>query len=167
MSVLALGIDHDTPGRAIVEVTVATTVTYAVIAAGDAAGIVGFEAAATVAALALFAFSMIVWVLAFARALARSTAGDDLAVASMFFLQGSAPRALRVRFLGVVASLLVLTIATLASNPIGFLVNMLPIGLAGLWGARHGTYPERTDPRYTGRTDGRYRQRTHQGRGGR
>jgi hypothetical protein len=66
-----------------------------------------------------------------------------------------------------VVVVLVLTVATLASNPIGFLVNMLPIGLAGLWGARHGTYPERTDPRYTGRTDGRYRQRTHQGRGGR
>ena len=32
------------------------------------------------------------------------------------------------------------------ANPFGVLVPMLPMGLAGLWGARHGVYPPRPAP---------------------
>jgi hypothetical protein len=33
--------------------------------------------------------------------------------------------------------------ATAAPNPAAVLVPMLPMGLVGLWGARHGVYPPR------------------------
>jgi hypothetical protein len=165
LRVLTLGAGPDTAGASIIAASTVTTALYAVAVGWDAAGLAGGNALAIGTGLALFVLALVVWVVAFARALVRSTQGDDLAVASMFFLQDAAPRGVKVRLLGIAAVMLVLTIVTLATNPVGFLVNMLPIGFAGLWGARHGTYPERTDHRYTGRADGRYRQRTNQGRG--
>jgi fatty acid desaturase len=162
--VLALGLGDATPGVGIVRASVVTSLTYALAVGWDAAGLAGGNTAAVAVALALFVGAMVVWIMAFGRAVVRSTRGDEIQVASLFFLQTSAPRAVRARLLGIAAFVVVLTVVTLATNPVGFLVNMLPIGFAGLWGARHGTYPERTDPRYTGRTDGRYRQRAHQNR---
>ncbi len=161
---LALGLTEDTRGVGIVRWSAVTALLYAIAAGWDAAGVPGGDTASVGIALALFVVSLVVWVVAFGRAVARSTRGDEIQVASLFFLQTSAPRDVRVRLLGIAAVVVVLTMVTLATNPVGFLVNMLPIGFAGLWGARHGTYPERTDPRYTGRTDGRYRQRAHQDR---
>lgn len=165
MNVLALGLSRDTKGRAIVMASVSMHALFAAVVTADAAGAPGAEATAIAVSLAWFVASLGVWAAAFGQAVVRSTRGDDIAVASLFFLQGSAPRAVRVRLLAVAAIVAAITTATVASNPLGFLVNMLPIGFAGLWGARHGTFTERTDVRYTGRIDGRYRQRTHQGRG--
>lgn len=161
---LALGLGDDVAGLGIVRAAVVSTLVYAVAVGYDATGLTGGSATSITVALLWFVAALVVWVLAFARAVVRSTQGDEIQVASLFFLQTSAPRAVRVRLLGVAGVFLVLTIVTLPTNPVGFLANMLPIGLAGLWGARHGAYPERTDPRYTGRTDGRYRQRAHQDR---
>jgi hypothetical protein len=43
---------------------------------------------------------------------------------------------------------LAITVATASANPFGVLVPMYPLGLVGLWGARHGVYPPRkTMPR--------------------
>ena len=165
MNLLGLGLAPDAPGRGIVMISVAMHAAFFVIVAADAAGLSGAEPAAAVISLLWFAAALGVWTAAFARAVVRSTRGDEIAVASLFFLQGSAPRAIRTRLLGIAAVVLVVTSVTVVVNPLGFLVNMLPIGFAGLWGARYGVYSERTDPRYTGRTDGRYRQRTNQGRG--
>jgi hypothetical protein len=164
MTLVALGLPVDTPGRGIVAASSATSALFAVVCVWDAVGVVGGEVAAVVMSLLWFGIALVVWIMGFARAVVRSTRGDEIAVASLFFLQGSAPRAIRIRLLGIAGGVLLLSIVTLATNPLGFLVNMLPIGFAGFWGARHGTFPERTDPRYTGRTDGRYRQRTNQGR---
>ncbi len=161
---LALGLSDSSPGGGVVRASVVTSLAYTFAVGWDAAGLAGGNTAAVGTALVLFVVALIVWVMAFSRAVVRSTQGDEIQVASLFFLQTSAPRAIRVRLLGIAAFVVILTGATLATNPVGFLVNMLPIGFAGLWGARHGTYPERTDPRYTGRTDGRYRQRAHQNR---
>ena len=36
--------------------------------------------------------------------------------------------------------------ATAAAEPFGILVPMLPLGLLGLWGARHGVFPPRRTP---------------------
>ena len=37
----------------------------------------------------------------------------------------------------------IVALATAWANPSGTLVPMLPLGLAGLWGARHGVFPAR------------------------
>ncbi len=165
MRLLTLGLPRTAPGGRIVAAATATSLLYGCVILWDLGGLVGGHAAAIAVSVAWFALSLVVWVSAFAHAIVRSTRGDDIAVASLFLVQGSVPQPVRVRLLGIVGVVLVATFATLAVNPVGFLVNMLPIGFAGLWGARHGVYPERKDPRYTGRSDGRFRQRAHPGRG--
>ena len=118
-----------------------------VLTAGPAAlGVDAFDDVAVAVALALFAISIPVWLYAFARAVARTARGDDIVVASLFFLQGSAPRRIQVHLLAAVGVSIVIAAATGAANPFGVLVPMLPLGLVGLWGARHGTYPPRGEP---------------------
>ncbi|MCZ7536476.1 MAG: hypothetical protein M5T61_11590 [Acidimicrobiia bacterium] len=114
----------------------ATSIPYAL-------GIESLERASVAVDLTLFLVSLPVWVYAFLVAVGRTARGDDIAVASLFFLQRSAPRSVRVSLLGALAVCLGVTALTAKSNPFGVLVPMLPLGLAGLWGALHGTYPPR------------------------
>ena len=105
-----------------------------------------FDVPAIAAALGLFAISLGVWCWAFAVALARTTRGDDVVVASMFLVQGPAPKRVRVHLFGSLAVCIALTAATAVAEPFGVLVPMLPLGLLGLWGARHGVFPPRRMP---------------------
>jgi hypothetical protein len=137
--------------------------------------------------LGLFAVSLGVWVWAFAGAVRRSTEGDDIAVGSLFLMEGQHPdspsRPARRSLYWSFAVSLVITVAVAGSNPFAVLVPMLPLGFVGLWGARHGEYPRRRDAetearplrpvRSTGqrgtrqrRAGGRARQRAHQHRRG-
>ena len=99
--------------------------------------------------LGLFFVSLPIWIYAFGLALVRSTRGDDIVVSSWVFLTGSAPPEVRRHFFGATAASIVVGLATASANPFGVLVPMLPLGLAALWGARHGTFPPRA-PRATG-----------------
>ncbi|HEX6312203.1 MAG TPA: hypothetical protein VF152_11330 [Acidimicrobiia bacterium] len=119
---------------------------FVLTAVPAALGVDAFDDVAVGVALVLFAVSIPVWVYAFAKAVARTTRGDDIVVASLFFLQGSAPRRVQVHLLTAVGVSVLVAAATGAANPFGVLVPMLPLGLVGLWGARHGTYPPRKEP---------------------
>ena len=101
------------------------------------------DAVAIAVALVLFFFAIGVFVYAFAVGLARTTRGDDVAVANLFFLQGSAPRPVQRAFLWVFLACLAISAGTAAWEFFGVLVPMLPIGLAGVWAARYGTFPPR------------------------
>jgi hypothetical protein len=94
-------------------------------------------------ALFLFLVAMGTFVYAFVVGVARTTQGDNVAVANLFFLQGSAPRPVRRAFLVVFLVCLAITVGTVAWEPFGVLVPMLPIGLAGVWAARYGVFPPR------------------------
>lgn len=94
-------------------------------------------------ALLLFLVAIGAFVYAFTVGLARSTRGDNVAVSNLFFLQGSAPRPVRRRFLVMFLVCFAVTVATAAWEPFGVLVPMLPIGLAGMWAARYGVFPPR------------------------
>jgi hypothetical protein len=94
-------------------------------------------------ALLLFLVSVGLFVYAFAVALARSSRGDNVAVANLFFLQGSAPKPVRRRFLWMFLVCLAIAVGTAAWEPFGVLVPMLPVGLAGVWAARYGVFPPR------------------------
>lgn len=141
-------------GVRIIQASWASVVLFAAVAVPAAYGVDALDRLAATTSLTLFLVSLPIWVYAFLKAVARTARGDDVAVASLFFLQGSAPRDVRWHLMGALAACLVVTVATAAADPFGVLVPMMPLGLAGLWGARHGRYP----PRPTGsprRSNGR------------
>ena len=87
----------------------------------------------------------------FAIALGRSRT-EELSVAGLYFLTGSAPKDVQRRLLGALVVQSVIVVAAAAVRPFtavafGVLAPMLGLGLVGLWGARYGTFPERDDPR--------------------
>jgi hypothetical protein len=135
---------HREPGR-IAAWSWATTGVFAAVALAVTLGATSLEGVAIVISLTLFAASLGVWAYAFGLAVVRSSRGDDISVASLFFLSsGAAPAGVRRHLLGSLAVGIVVAIATVKANPFGALVPMLPLGLAGLWAARHGTFPPRS-----------------------
>jgi hypothetical protein len=132
------------PGRTIVRagwianVVFAATAIPAAISSDDTVVFVGVAVA-----LLLFFISIATFVYAFALAVSRSARGDNIAVANLFFLQGSAPRPVQREFLWMFLACVAVTAGTVAWEPFGVLVPMLPISLAGVWAARYGTFPPR------------------------
>jgi hypothetical protein len=130
-------------GKAIVVASWSTLGVFALVAIGDAVGLHALNTPATIVSVTLFFASLPIWIYAFGLALVRSARGDDIAVASWVFLTPSAPKELRRQLLGATGVCIVVAAATAWANPFSVLVPMLPLGLAALWGARHGVYPPR------------------------
>ena len=130
-------------GRAIIRWGWAANVVFAVSAIPVAVGVDDALGVAIGVALVLFLVATVAFVYAFAVGLARSGQGDNVAVANLFFLQGSAPKPVRRKFLVMFLVCLAITVGTVAWEPFGVLVPMLPIGLAGVWAARYGVFPPR------------------------
>jgi hypothetical protein len=116
---------------------------FLVTAVPAAAGIDAFDGVAVGVALALFFVSLVIWAWAFALAVGRSARGDDIVVANLFGTIGGAPKRVRVQLFGALGVCVLIAIGTAAANPFGVLVPMLPLGFAGLWAARYGTFPPR------------------------
>lgn len=117
----------------------------------------GGRGVATVVALALFAVGTGAFLVAYARAISRSR-DDLLGVGGIYFLAGCAPRPVQVRLLGALAVQTVVALVTASLEPFtslafGMLVPMYGLGIAGLWGAFHGEFPERTAPSASLRRD--------------
>lgn len=136
-------------GQRIVVASWVTLGVFALIGIPDALGLTALNTAIGVYSLALFFASLAIWVYAFGKVLVRNAHGDDIAVASWVFLQGSAPKDVRRHLLGATVVCCVLALAMGWANPLGVLVPMFQLGLAALWGARHGTYPPRRLPSAT------------------
>lgn len=149
------------PGRAIVRASWISDAVFAATALPAALGVHALDDPAIAVALGLFAVSLVVWVTAFALGIVRSARGDNVAVANLFFLQGSAPRPVQRHLLGSLFVSIAVAATTAMADPFGVLVPMLPLALAGLWAARHGTFPPRADP-----GDARVTERRHGGRAG-
>jgi hypothetical protein len=152
------------PGRRTITWSWATTVVFALVALPVAFGATALEDIAIAVSLTLFAVSLVVWAYAFGLAVVRTTRGDDITVPALFFLSsGAAPTVVRRHLLGSLAVSVVVAVVTVKANPFSALVPMLALGLAGLWAARHGTYPPRRTvrgnrnirPAVSRRTDGR------------
>lgn len=104
-----------------------------------------------VAGLVYFAAGFGAFTWSYVLAVGRSRT-DEMSVAGIYFLTGSAPRPVQRRLLGAVAAQSVVVVAAAAARPytavaFGVLAPLLALGLTGLWGARYGTFPERDDPR--------------------
>lgn len=130
-------------GRGIIWSGWIANVVFAVTAIPVAAGVDDLLGVAIGTALVLFLISVGVFVYAFLLALARSSRGDDVAVANLFFLQGSAPKPIKRQFLWMFVVSLAVAAGTAAWEPFGVLVPMLPLGLAGMWAGRYGVFPPR------------------------
>jgi hypothetical protein len=133
-------------GRAIVVSSWSSTVVFAATALPAAGGVDGLDRTAVVVSLALFAVSIPVWLTAIANGAVRTTRGELVDVPGLFFLAGSAPRRVVVHLIGSLVVALGIAVATVTREPFGFLEPMLPLGLIGLWGGRHGTFPPRPEP---------------------
>jgi hypothetical protein len=130
-------------GRGILATGWIANALFAITAIPVALGVDDLLGVAITVALLLFLVSVGVFVYAFAVGLARSTRGDNVAVANLFFLQGSAPKPVRRKFLWMFLVCLAIAVGTAAWDPFGVLVPMLPVGLAGMWAARYGVFPPR------------------------
>lgn len=102
---------------------------------------------AVAVAVVLFAAGTVAMVLALTRAAGRSRT-DDVTVPGVFFLQGSAPKDVRRHLLGATVVQTAVAFATAGARPFtslafGILVPVYGLGLAGLWGARHGEFAPR------------------------
>jgi hypothetical protein len=118
---------------------------FAATAIPTAAGVSALDVAGLATAVTLFLVGIAVWVWAFGVALARNANGADIVVGTLFLVQGSAPRSVRVQLFVALAASVAIAAGTGTSDAFGILVPMLPLGLVGLWGARHGVFPARRE----------------------
>jgi hypothetical protein len=106
-----------------------------------------FEIVALFVSLLLFTAGTATFLWALVVAAGRSRE-REMTVAGLFLLQGSAPRDVRRRLLGALAAEVVVGLSVAIARPFtslafGLLVPVYGLALAGLWGARHGTFPPR------------------------
>jgi len=134
------GVDQ---GRGIVVASWIGDGLFAVTAIPVALGVDALDDPAVGVALLLFFASLVVWCWALGLAAVRTTRGDDVQVWSLFLLEGRVPARVRWLLYGSLVVCLAITVGTASANPFGVLVPMFPLGLVGLWGARHGVYPPR------------------------
>jgi hypothetical protein len=141
--------DGTAPGSRIV---VASWVGTAVFVVAAAAATVAPDPLATpfavlsvlylVVGMALFLVTLLV-------AAARSRT-DAIGIGGLFFLQGSAPRRVQVQLMAsfaveVVVAFVAASIRIYTPLAFGLLVPMYALGLAGLWGARYGSFGPRVE----------------------
>jgi hypothetical protein len=131
------------PGRGLRALSWLATFVFAATAIPVALGVDAIDDAAVAVTLGLFLVSLGVWTWALVAAAVRTTRGDDVAVTTLFLVEGAVPGRVRWSLYGSLLVCLAIAAATAAANPFGVLVPMFPLGIVGLWGARHGTFPPR------------------------
>lgn len=145
-------------GSGLVKITVGGSAVFAVL--GLAASM--FDGALTgayvIVSLVEFFLGMVVFALAFLRAVDRSRT-EEIGIGGLFFASGSAPRRVQLVLVGslvlqIVVSIVVASLHLYTALAFGVLAPMWALGLTGLWVAVHGTFPERTpEPTRSGRRD--------------
>lgn len=142
-----------TRGRPVVVASLAGTALFAVTALPASAGVEPAGYAAVVVALALFVASIPLSLYALARGAVRTARrGERVTVTGLFFLRGSAPAPVRRALLGSLVASLAVVVVTASAEPFGILVPVFPLALAGVWAARHGTFPAIPEPATRGDT---------------
>ncbi len=152
-----VGTRADLPGRGIVRASWGGTAAFALTAVAATIAPGALTAVAVAVALALFAAGCVVFLWAYAIAVGRSRT-DAIGIGGLFFLAGSAPRAVQLHLMGSFAVEVVVALVTASVRPFtglafGTLVPVFGLGLAGLWAARYGTFGPRAAPGSTARTE--------------
>lgn len=113
-------------------------------------------------AVALAVVGFVAFAAAYVTAIGRSRT-EEIAVAGVYFLIDCAPKAVQRSLLASFAAQVAIAVLAASLRPytavaFAILAPLNGIGLAGLWGARHGTFPprrDRTAGRVPRRSDGR------------
>jgi hypothetical protein len=134
-------------GVALVRASTVATAVFTVTALAAAVAPGALAAPAAVVALALFAVGCVLMLAAFVIALGRSR-DQVIAVGGLYFLAGCAPAAVQWRLMGalvvqVTAAVTAASIRPFSPLAFGVLVPVFGLGTAGLWAARHGSFPSR------------------------
>jgi hypothetical protein len=137
-------------GQNLIALDAAGTAVFVVTALAATIHPRGFDVVALVVALVLFALGVVIFLMAYATAIGRSRE-HEIGIGGLYFLAGTAPRAIAVRLLGLLGLQVVLAIATAAARPytslaFGVLVPVFGLGCSGLWGARYGRFGPRLAP---------------------
>jgi hypothetical protein len=131
-------------GQGIVTLDLAVTAVFVVVSV-LATFVRGLRGVAVVVDLLLFLIGTVLMLVALVRAAGRSRT-HEIAVSTLFFLAGSAPRRPKLRLLGGTAVQVVVGAATAGARPytslaFGVLAPLWGLGMTGVWAARHGSFP--------------------------
>jgi hypothetical protein len=155
------------PGAGIVRWSWAGTGLYVLLAMAATVSPGAFQAALMVVCVVLFVAGFVTFAAAYVIAVGRSRT-EAIGMGGLYFLAGSAPRSIQRSLIGslaveilsavVSASIGLAVLPADADNLLAFgiLTPLYGLGLAGLWGARHGTFPPRpgSAPRPPGGVNG-------------
>lgn len=134
-------------GRGILRATVWGTVVFVVLGIAAAAAPDSMTTPFVVVSLLEFLLGMIVFGLAFLRAIERSRT-EAIGIGGLFFASGSAPKRVQVTLMmslavQVVVSIVIASIRLYTPLAFGVLAPMWSLGFAGLWVSAYGVFPER------------------------
>ncbi len=142
----------EVPGEALVNGTLMATAVFVVTSLLATLSPDGFGLVHKVVCSSLFVVGCAAFLWGYGLAVARSRT-ETLSIAGLYFLAGgSAPPLVRRRMMGALVAQVVVALVTAAIRPLtdvafGVLVPLFGLGMAGLWGGRHGLF----EPRDTNR----------------
>jgi hypothetical protein len=147
-------LDAAAEGGAIINASWAGTAIYVALAGVGTIAPDWFAVPTAVVSVALFFVGCVVFLWAYAKAVARSRT-DLIGIGGLYFLAGTAPNdvAFRLRLslaLEIVAAIVSASIRPFTPIAFGFLVPVYGLGLSGLWGALYGTFEPRAVPGESG-----------------
>jgi len=136
-------------GRVVVGANVVGTAAFVMVAAASEINADWFTMPLLVVSLVGFGGGTVAFLAAFAIAVSRSRT-EAIGMGGLFFLARSAPRRVQVVMMGcwalqIVVAFVVASLGVFTAAAFALLAPMWGIGLAGLWGARHGAFPPRVD----------------------
>jgi hypothetical protein len=136
-------------GSGLIAVDTWATAAWAVLCvlAAVLTGVLNLVVAIT--SLVLFLVGIVAFLWSFWLAVQRSRE-DLMGIGGLYFLADSAPRPVQVRLMGLFGLQCVVSLGVAIAHPFtalafATLVPLFGLGMAGLWGARHGTFPPRPD----------------------
>jgi len=138
-------------GRTIVVASWAGTAVLAVSAIAADIAPHPLETPALVVALGLFFGGIVAFMSAYAIAIGRSRE-DEISLLGVYGLSGSTPAPVKAHLFGSFAVEVLVAVVTASTRlystlSFGILGMLWGLGLAGLWGARHGVFPPRPPDR--------------------
>lgn len=135
------------PGRGLIALDTWATAVWTVLclAAAVLTGVLNLVVAIT--SLVLFGVGIVLFLWAFWLAVQRSRE-ELIGVGGLYFLAGCAPKAVQVRLMGLFGVQVLVSFGVAIAHPFtalafATLVPLFGLGVSGLWGARHGTFPPR------------------------